>query len=312
MFFKNLLIYHVNLPSLTPDSLELALDSDRAKACTKHDLETCGFVSPFTGRPDGLLVHAAAGHMLMAFQSETKILPPSVVRDAVKEKVDQIQEAEGRPVLRKERAQIRDEIILELLPRAFTKKSVLNAFFTSDLKFLVVDATTGTKAEIFMSHLRMALGTLPAIPLKCKGSPEAEMTCWLDNGRENAPDGFTVGRSCELHNPLEAGSAIRCKDVDLDSEEVQACLESGMRCTKLHIDWQEKLSFMMNNDLTFRGLRFGDVLFEEADESDDERAQRDAHFVLMAGTVREFITHILAALDKKDGPDQLDMVGDAA
>jgi recombination associated protein RdgC len=224
MFFKNLLAYHVNLPGLTAESLEEKLGEHRSEPCQRLESARYGFVSPFSGSPDGVLVHSAAGHMLFTFQIEEKVLPSSVVRDAVQEKVEAIQTEEGRTVFRKERAQIKDEVMLDLLPRAFTKKTHINAFITASRKYLVINTASHPKAEDLMSWLRTALGTLPALPLKVKASPSGEMTRWIDNSGHYVPAGFTTGRSCELRSTLEAGSAIRCKDIDLDGDEVQQCL----------------------------------------------------------------------------------------
>lgn len=313
MFFKNLLVYHVNAPSMTAESLEAALDSHRAAPCSKHDTEVSGFVSPFGGAADGLLVHAAAGHLMVCLQTESKVLPSSVVRDAVQEKIEEIELRDDRKVYRKEKQQIKDEIMLDLLPRAFVKRSHLFAFFTSDKKYLVIDTASRPKAEELISMIRNALTTLPCIPLKVNAIPGNSMTTWIKNDRK-PPEGISIGRSCELYNPLELSSVIRCKDVDLDSEEVQQCLEVGMQCSKLSIHWNDSLSALMTDDLAFRGVRFGDVVSESLASVDyeDRAAYQDAEFALMAGTIHSFIGDIRKALGTKEGPAQLDMVGEAA
>ncbi len=49
--------------------------------------------------------------MLIAARKEERILPGSVVRDALKEKVDEIEAEQMRKVYKKERDQLKDEII---------------------------------------------------------------------------------------------------------------------------------------------------------------------------------------------------------
>jgi hypothetical protein len=53
-------------------------------------------------------------------RKEERILPGSVVRDAVKEKVEEIEAEQMRKVYKKERDQIKDEIIQAFLPRALS------------------------------------------------------------------------------------------------------------------------------------------------------------------------------------------------
>lgn len=313
MFFKNLLIYHVNAPSLTAEALEHALDSSRAVSCGSFDSEVSGFVSPFDNSTDGLLVHAANGNLMVCLQTESKVLPASVLNDAVQEKVEEIEARDARKVYKRERNQIRDEVLVELLPRAFVKRDYLYAFFTADLKYLVVNSSSRNKAEELISMIRNALGTLPAMPLKVKALVEDRMTAWMKSWLE-VPDGFSISRQCELRNPLKTGSVIRCKDVDLDDDEVQQLLETGKRCTKLGMGWAGKLTFLMGDDLSFRGVKFGDVLADElyAMNIEDQAAARDAEFALMAGTVSEFIQAVRDGLSGTDGQEQLDFVGEAA
>lgn len=313
MFFKNLLVYHINAPSLTAESLADALNGFRANHCGRFDMSQSGFVSPFSGLADGLLVQAASGNLMVCIQTESKVVPSSVINEAISEKVDEIEARDSRKVYKKEKNQIKDEVLADLLPRAFIKRDYLYAFITADRKYLVANTASRTAAEDIVARIRNALGTLPALPLRVKALVGSEMTRWLESD-SGMPAGFFPGRACELRNPLEEGSVIRCKDVDLDSDEVLQCLESGMRCSKLGISWGDKLSCLMGDDLSFRGVRFGDVLAEQIDNMDieDRAAQKDAEFALMAGTVSEFIKDLRAALGTAEGPEQLDFVGEAA
>ena len=92
MWFKNLLAYRLtqNL-DLEPETLEDALSSKKARSCASQELSTYGFVAPFGKGEDAPLVHVSGEFMLICAQKEERILPGSVVRDAVKEKVDAIE-----------------------------------------------------------------------------------------------------------------------------------------------------------------------------------------------------------------------------
>ncbi|MCQ8210852.1 recombination-associated protein RdgC, partial [Cutibacterium acnes subsp. acnes] len=69
------------------------------------------------------LVHLSQDFFLISARKEERILPGSVVRDALKENVDEIEAQQMRKVYKKERDQIKDEIIQAFLPRAFIRKS---------------------------------------------------------------------------------------------------------------------------------------------------------------------------------------------
>lgn len=298
MFFKNLMIYTLNFPTLTAEMLEEALDSNRAKECGRTDLATYGFVSPFDGSPDGLLVHAAEGHLMVVAQEERKILPSSVVNEAVSKRVAVIEQAQQRKVYRKERDTLKDEVLIDLLPRAFTRKSKTAAVLSPRHGYLIVNTASSSKAEELMSALREALGTLPVTLLHCKDRPADVMTRWLTDG---APNGFGIARACELVNPLDPAGLVRCKAIDLDSQEILQHLEAGMQVSQLAMTYRDELEFTMTDDLAFKRVTFSDLLIESLhDDEADEAAEKDATLVLMMGTLMSFISDVLASLGGKE------------
>lgn len=294
MFFKNLTIYRINYPQLNAETLEVALAEKRATPCGRSDLSTYGFVSPFDGTPDGMLVHAADGHLMIAAQSEEKVIPSSVVRDALADRVKQIEARDGRKVYKKERDQLKDEVLVDMLPRAFVRRSILYAVLSPAHGFLIVNTASYSKAEALLSAVRDALGSLPAGSLVVDDSAVRKcMTRWLQHG---FPDGLYPQRSCELRDQLEGGGTIRCKGQDLDSDEILQHLEGGKEVVKLSLDWSEKLTLTMTEDLQFRQVSFGDVVMSELDNLDgaDALAERDASLVLMMGALMEFLPIMLA------------------
>ena len=71
------------------------------------------------------------------------------------------------------------------------------------------------------------------------------------------------------------------------SEEVETHLNAGKQVARLSLSWQERLSFVIAEDLCLRRLKFSDELLKENDEiSDTELAARlDADFALMSEAV---------------------------
>jgi recombination associated protein RdgC len=124
MWFRNLLVYRLtqNIP-FDVETLEAALAAKPARPCASQELSTYGFVAPFGKGEDAPLVHASQGFLLISTRKEERILPGSVVKDALKEKVDEIENEQMRKVYKKEREQLKDDIIQAFLPRAFIRKS---------------------------------------------------------------------------------------------------------------------------------------------------------------------------------------------
>ena len=303
MWFRNLLVYRLtqDLPFVA-DELQAALAAKPARPCASQELTTYGFVAPFGKGADAPLVHVSQDFILIAARKEDRILPGSVVRDALKEKVEEIEAEQMRKVYKKERDQLKDEIVMSFLPRAFIRRSSTFAAIAPKLGLILVDSASAKKAEDLLSTLREAIGSLPVRPLSVKIAPTATLTDWLKN--QSAAEGFFVLDECELRDTHEDGGVVRCKRQDLTSEEIQLHLSTGKQVTQLSLAWQDKLSFVLDDKLTIKRLRFEDVLQEQAEQdgSDDALAQQDASFILMMMTLVEFLPELFSALGGEEIP----------
>ncbi|HUH57341.1 MAG TPA: recombination-associated protein RdgC [Pseudomonadales bacterium] len=303
MWFRNLLMYRLASDTpLTADALEAALADKPALPCGSQTLSTYGFVAPFGNSEDSPLVHVGQGFFLICARTEERLLPASVVRDAVKEKTDEIEAAESRKVYKKERDQIKDEVTQALLPRAFIRRSKTYAAFAPAQGLILVDTSSAKRAEELLSTLREVLGSLPVRPVAVKTAPTATFTDWVK--QHQASHGLALTDECELRDSAEDGGIIRIKREDLASEEVQNHLTAGKLVTQLTLAWQDKLSFLIDDKLTIKRLRFEDLLLDQAEEDggDDAASQFDASFILMMLTFVEFIPQLLEALGGEEIP----------
>ena len=303
MWFKNLLIYRLtqDLP-FDAQVLETALATKLARACSSQELATYGFVAPFGKGEDAPLVHASQDFLLIAARKEERILPGSVVRDALKDKVEEIEAEQMRKVYKKERDQLKDEIIQAFLPRAFIRRSATFAAIAPKQGLILVNASSPKRAEDLLSTLREVIGSLPVRPLAVKVAPSAIMTEWVKT--QKAADNFFVLDECELRDTHEDGGIIRCKRQDLTSDEIQLHLSTGKVVTQLSLAWQDKLSFVLDDKLVVKRLKFEDLLQDQAEQDggDDDLGQQDASFTLMMLTFGEFLPQLFEALGGEEIP----------
>ncbi|MGH8434775.1 MAG: recombination-associated protein RdgC [Pseudomonas sp.] len=303
MWFRNLLVYRLtqDLP-FDAQALETALAAKPARPCASQELSTYGFIAPFGKGEDAPLVHVSQDFMLIAARKEDRILPGSVVRDALKEKVDEIEAEQMRKVYKKERDQLKDEIIQAFLPRAFIRRSSTFAAIAPKQGLILVNASSPKRAEDLLSTLREAIGSLPVRPLSVKVAPTATLTDWVKT--QKAADNFTVLDECELRDTQEDGGIVRCKRQDLTSEEIQLHLSSGKLVTQLSLAWQDKLSFVLDDKMIIKRLRFEDLLQDQAEQDggDEALGQLDASFTLMMLTFGEFLPELFEALGGEEVP----------
>jgi len=293
MWFKNLAIYRLTETfTLSPAELEEKMDSMRFKPCAGHEEFSYGWTSPL-GRGSDQLIHQSNGFIMLCATKEEKVLPSSVINEMVADKIATKEEQEARKLSKKERTDIKDEIIFELLPRAFSFSKKTFAYIDPKGGWLIVDAASAKKAEDLISYLRKNLGSLPLVPISTKEKPVSTMTQWLLTNE--TPADVLVEDECELRSPEEAGGIIRCKRQDLAAPEIKNHLDTGKQVIKLAVSWSDRLSFIVDENLSIKRLKFLELIQDQvADtESDSAEEQFDVDFTIMSQELSTFLPRLL-------------------
>ena len=312
MWFKNLRIYRFTQDfMMDKETLNAGMNTNLFRPCGSQETSRLGWVSaltpkqtliddPLTDKVDIDLVFEQNGYWLITAKKQDKVLPASVINEAVEEKVAEISEAEGRPVRRKERQDLKDDVLMTLLPRAFTRSSFQSAYINQKEGYIVVNAASANKAEELLTLLRESLGSLPVIPIVSKQLPFQMMTSWVVEAASdsNSHENFSLGDECELSDPKETGSVIRCKHQDLASNEINSHLQAGMIISKLGLNWLNGIEFILDDQLAIKRLRFADNIQEKADsyEAQDSDEQFAIEFSVMTLELSSFIKHLIDAL----------------
>lgn len=296
MWFRNLYLFRLLKPFDTdPETLDEKLAALPFVACGSLETERAGWVAPL-GRQSSQLVHAAEGVMMVCLRRQQRLLPASVIKEEVDERAAVIEAEQGREVGRKERRDLRDQVSRELLPRAFTRSRDCYAYIDPRRGWLVVDTATAGVAEGLTEALRECVGSLPIAPPVLNQAPAMVLTGWVASGQPAAD--FALADACEMRSADGDGGVVRCSGQDLGAEEVIAHLDAGKQVVRLAVDWRDRLSCVVGDDLIIRRLRFADELIEAADEADSEdaAARFDADFTLMTGELGAFLGELVAAL----------------
>lgn len=268
--------------------LDDALASHRLRPCGPMEMATRGFVPPIGRGPEAAVTHSVNACTWFTVGGEDKVLPPAVVNDELQRKVQKIAEEEGRKVGGRERKRIKEDLVSELLPRAFVRSSRLNAYVDKKHGWLVIDTTSRKSAENALTQVREALGSFPAVPLAPEESPRILMTDWLANA--TLPEGLSLGDECELRDPATATGAIAiARRQDLDSDEVKEHLRTGKQVFKLGLVFDARMSFVLGEDLIVRKLKFLDVALDELGDQQDAAAEADAGFALLTLEVERLL-----------------------
>nr|WP_314265278.1 recombination-associated protein RdgC [uncultured Moellerella sp.] len=296
MWFKNLMIFRLSRDlALSADDLEKQLAPLAYHPCGSQDMMKVGWVSPM-GHHGDALTHVAGNQILICAKKEDKMLPSPVIKQELQDKIEKLEADQGRKLKKTEKAALKDEIIHTLLPRAFSKFSKTYIWIDTVNQLVIVDAASAKRAEDNLALLRKTLGSLPVVPLTLKEPIEITLTKWVRSG--DLPRGFALMDEAELKALLEDGGVIRCKQQDLVSDEIAVHIEAGKMVTKLALDWEERVQFMLAEDGSLKRLKFSDSVKEQNEDiGKEDFAQRfDADYILMTAELSALIARLIDVL----------------
>ena len=296
LWFKNLMVYRLSRDiTLTADAMERQLAEFSFTPCGSQDMAKTGWVSPMGSHSDAL-THIADGQIIICARKEEKMLPASVIKQTLEAKINKLEAEQARKLKKTEKDSLKDEVLHSLLPRAFSRFNQTMVWIDTTHNLIMLDCASAKKAEDTLALLRKSLGSLPVVPLTLEKPLELTLTEWVRSGE--TPAGFALMDEAELKAMLEGGGVIRCKQQDLVCDEIANHIESGKVVTKLALDYQERVQFVIADDASIKRLKFADILREQNDDIDREDVgQRfDADFILMTAELTALITSLIDAL----------------
>lgn len=299
MWLKNIVVYSFTQPFSLPEDLDAQLEAYRFKKAEKQQLASFGFISPF-GSDSEVLSHAPVGNVLLAAKKEEKIIPPAAVREVLEEKAEAYEQEHGRPMPRKERAALKEDIVHQMMATAFTRSATTLAYIDLKAQRLVVAASTSVAAEDFNALLRGALGSLPVRPWLSDVNAEVMFTGMLQD-TANLPQSWELGSEATLVGRGDEASVTVHRKQDLTNGEVKASLEHGKTCTKINLLWPDYASFTLTSDLAIKSIKYSDALMDTDDGAENDKyAQMDADFILVSQTLNAIMDTLEAHASNKE------------
>lgn len=296
LWFKNLIIYRLSREThLSADEMEKQLKPLTFSPCGSQDMAKTGWVSPMGSHSDSL-THSTGNQIMISARKEEKILPAPVIKQALQARIEKLEAEQHRKLKKTEKDALKDEVLHSLLPRAFSRFNQTNVWIDTVNGLIMVDAASAKRAEDTLALLRKSLGSLPVVPLTLESPIELTLTEWVRSGQ--LPAGFILQDEAELKAILEGGGVIRCKAQELVCDEIAAHIEAGKLVTKLALEWQERIQFVLADDGSLKRLKFTETVREQNQDIDKEDfgARFDADFTLMTGELASLIKELVEAL----------------
>jgi recombination associated protein RdgC len=300
-WFKNLYIYTLDSHwKISPAVLEETLVKRPLLPVAAAAMESQGWVAPHASSG---IVYSQGKQVLVTLGTQQRLLPASVINQAVKQRAVALEKTQGFAPGRKQLRDLKDRVTDELRPRAFVREKTVRAWLDLQKHRLVVDTSSAKVAENLATALRNDLDELPAIPLETQEAVGPAMTGWLTDGSISAE--FALDQDCELvANELQK-SAVRYVRHGLEGQEIRSLIKGGKSASKVGLVWRDRLSLVLTEKLEIKRLRFEAMDAKDGvegggkpskEKEKDDAALFEANFTLMSGELGGLLDDLVALL----------------
>jgi recombination associated protein RdgC len=284
--FKNAIAYRIK-SAIDLSNLQAQLGTLQSREPGAIEARTQGFVAPDKERPDEL-ARKVGKAIFIRLKTIEKILPASVINDYLEKEIEEMESVQQRKIKSKERRELKNEVILGLLPDAFTKPSYTDAFIDPDKNLIVVNASSFKKAEDVLTMLRKAMGSFPVMPINVINSPKSIMTRWSRTPGIMPAEFVQEGKYTLVSEDSEAKKA---RFSEFDSSEIEELLDNGAQVVSMSLGTPD-LAFTIDDDLRIKSIR--DV--REVDvEHDENENPYEADCLIAHGLITKLVDELIEA-----------------
>lgn len=286
MYFKNAIAFPFR-GEISLDELEEKLLTRRFASCGSHDAESYGW----TPAHDGRLVYPVGFIWMIALKVQRKLLPGAVIRQHVEKLAAKIEEEQGHKPGCAQRKELKEQALLELLPRAFVRDAVTYAYIDPNAKLLVVDAGSVNKADDVTSMLIQCGVDIGLRMMRFGISPSAFMSSVLLGG---AGEEWALGKDCDLKE-ADQGGELHYRH--LNFEGVEDHLAAGKVPVRLALVYEERVSVVLTQAGHLKKIKVLDVAAEDAGGAEDAF---DGEAAVNAAEITRVIQALRHTLNDKD------------
>ncbi len=255
---KNARVFKAVLPSASALEKHLA-----EKGFTEPLLAEAGSIG-FIERDGFGWVTPFHGGLAFAVRIDEKIVPVGAINTALAKRVKEIEEREGIKVGKKFRAELKNDVIVDLRCKALVKTAIITCFYDTKNNYLIVPTTSSAIAGRITGLLVQAVGSVKTETIHVsdvKQGLTTRMKAWLDDD-ESAFESFTPSGQVAL---ALNGQRLTVKMTSLESasEGLQNAFTAGFEVKSIRLFDGESASFVMSSDFAFSSIEFPALAYEE-------------------------------------------------
>lgn len=295
--FQKFIIYKITGLPDSADMLGRYLSHSEFVPTGQTQEKSFGWIPPRAKH--GAFVESVGGQLIARLLIETRKVPSDALQRRIDEVVAAIERDTGRKPGRKERRDIKEAALLDLLPQAFPKQAAVDVWIDRVAGLLIIGSTSTAQVDDVVSALLRSVPDLQLSLVTTARPPVALMLALLMADEDDLDDDdlFLPGRECELRATDESNALVRYKNENLNREDVRDHITMGKRPTRMSLNWEGRIAFTLTEGMQFKSVEFLDAVFENSQSaSDDVDDHFDADVAIATGELRKMLSDLFAAL----------------
>lgn len=295
--FKQLAAYRLGKDFTIPSAaaIEAALQPQRYAPIGLTQEKSVGFYPPRGGEHESL-VEAIGGHYIMRLNIETKSVPARTIREELDKRCKDNENVTGRKPGKKERRDLSDEVLRDLLPAAFPKLHAVTIWIDPVRRTLALNTASQSKCDEVNSALINLLADLHVGYITTVQNPQPAMASWLlAESPDDWPDNFNIERECVLKSNGEDGATVKFSKHHLATDEVKKHVMEGKLPQALALSWDGKVSFVLTESMQLKKIQYLDGVMDESG-TDKHEDRFDSDVALSTGLLGPLLDDLIYAL----------------
>ena len=277
---KNLIIYKLKNTDFDLSKLQ------KFEPPLSLEFFSSGFVDP---RDTGIF-HKVGNNVLLRFRADKKILPKSAIDSEVMIESEAIYRLSGHKPSKNKLKELKKYVIDELLPSALCSSSYTNVWIDLKNLWLAIDTSSQNKSDDIIHAILKEIEGFPVESLTI-GSVSDSMTNWLKFCF--SPDWFSIDSDATLQKFGDEKSIVKYTNHTVSDDEILTRIAEGKICTSLAMTWNNKISFVLTDNLTIKKIKFLGLMKANIANSEDF----DSEFTLMAMEFNAMLNRLFDALN---------------
>jgi recombination associated protein RdgC len=256
---KNALVYKAELPGAS--ALEKHLEEQLFTEPLELSAGSVGFVS----RSGEGLVDVFHGGLAFTVRIDEKIIPAGAVKTELEKRVKALCEETGRVRIgKKERAEIKDMIILSFRAKALVKSTQVTCFYDTDKQYLIVPVTSRTTASLIVNLLISAVGSVTTQTIHVsdvKHGLTTRMDAWLKDDPHAFGNFYPTADVALTHGSEKL--TVQMESLSNAKAALEKAFATGFTIKSMRLSSSEDVSFRLTSDFAFKSIKFPVVPVEE-------------------------------------------------